>query len=138
MYEVEVLEFAVIEDLANLLELFKRIKTRPCTVDEFLDYLNIAWPQIKVFVVREDGDIVGFTIAEHPSILERKAGWLLFAYMLPEVSHSEVKKCYDMTMDWLKSKGADKCYQRSIRKPNALKRIYGITPSKEVLYEKCI
>ena len=43
-----------------------------------------------------------------------------------------------MAETWLKEQGAEMMRFTSVRKPNALKRMYGMTPSKEVLYEKSI
>ncbi len=135
---VERLENPTCEDLADILELFKRIKKRTCTASAFLAWLDQQWGNLCVPVIRDEGRIVGFTVAETPSILDPKTGWLPFTSLASGLPRQFVSEGLRMAEDWLKEQGATKYIYQSQRSPRALLRAYGIKPSKEVLYEKQI
>lgn len=132
------LENPTCTDLADILELFKRIEHRTCTAKAFLGWLNQQWENLCIPVIRDEDHIIGFTIAETPCILDPHTGWLPFTSGEPGIPHQLVTEGLQIAEDWLKEQGATKYIYQSQRSPRALLRAYGIKPSREVLYEKQI
>ena len=136
MITVEAVKQLDLEDIAQILELFKKIPGRTCSAAAFLDYMSDSWNDIQLVIGRDDDKIKGFTIAAKPSLLEPKIGWLPFSSFLPSFAKKFTKQAFKIAEQWLIEQGADTVRFTSVRKPVALKRTYGVTPSKEVLYEK--
>ena len=135
---VEKMETFTLADLAQILELFKRIPGRTCTASAFLDWMAMSGENLCVPVIKDGGAIVGFTTATPPSVLEPKVGYLPFSSVQPGVPVSVVRKGLQIAEDWLKEQGATLYRFQSVRGPRALQRVYGMTPSREVLYEKAL
>ena len=133
---IETVKQLNLEDAAQVLELFKKIPGRTCSAAAFLDYMARAWGNIKLIVLRRESAIVGFTLAVKPSILEPKIGWLPFSSALPAIPSKYTKLGFKTAEQWLIEQGADVMRFTSVRKPTALKKNYGVEPSREVLYEK--
>lgn len=126
------------KDMAEVLNLFKGIPGRTCTAAAYLDYLNWHWETIALFVVRKNGDILGFTQAEAPGTLDPKCAWLPFSRALPECPHEQAIKAVDLAIEWMRGFGATKFKYTVVRKPAAFTKKWGMKRSKEVLMEKDI
>ena len=134
--KIELMDQFDYAEMAQILELFRRIPGRTCSAAAFLDYMARAWGNIKLIVLRRESAIVGFTLAVKPSILEPKIGWLPFSSVLPAIPSKYTKLGFKTAEQWLIEQGADVMRFTSVRKPTALKKNYGVEPSREVLYEK--
>ena len=127
------------DDIADILNLFKKILSRTCSAAAFLAYLDTHWINLHLSCIRYDnGTMVAFQLAVAPSILEPTIGWLPFSYAKAGIKHKFVQQGLDLAEAWLRDRGARTYQFTSVRKPRALKRVYNMTPSKEVLYEKHI
>jgi len=127
------------DDIADILNLFKKISSRTCSAAAFLQYLDEYWGNLHLSCIRYDnGTMVAFQLAVAPNLLEPTIGWLPFSYAEAGVKHKYIQRGLDLAEAWLKEQGAHKYQFTSVRKPRALKRMYNMTPSKEVLYEKHI
>ncbi len=123
-------------DIADILNLFKGIKGRTCTASAYLEYLNLYWNQIAIFIVRLNDKIVGFTQAESPSILNPKCGSLPFSHATVQCPRIWGYKAVLMAEDWLRLLGATSYTFTTVRNPRALERAWGMKRSKEILMEK--
>ena len=124
------------KDMADVLNLFKGIKSRTCTAAAYLDYLNTNWINIGMFIIRNTNRIIGFTQAEAPGVLEPKIAWLPFSHTLPECTCQKSSECLRMAENWMKGFGATKYRFTTVLKPELLERRYGMKRSKEILMEK--
>lgn len=136
--QVRELETPTYEELAQILELFKKIPGRTCTAGSFMDWIITTWDDLFIVIIVDNKEVKGFTIAQAPSILEPSIGWLPFSFVVQRVKQKFVQEGLSLAAEWLMGKGAKLMRFTSVRKPNALKRVYGMVPSKEVLYEKSI
>ena len=126
------------EDIAAVLNLFKDIPGRTCTVATYLDYLHRNWMLVGLFVARKDGRIVGFTQAAAPSQLEPKVAWLPFSRATSSCPHKVSCEAVELAVVWMKGFGATSFKMTTVRKPRALTKLWGIKVSKEILMEKDI
>ena len=126
------------KDMADILNLFKGIKSRTCTAAAYLNYLHWNWMTVALFVVRKDKKVVGFTQAESPGTLEPKCAWLPYSHALPECPHKWSQKAVELATEWMKGFGAEKFKCTVTRNVKAFKRLWGMKRSKEVLLEKDI
>jgi len=126
------------KDIADVLNLFRGIPGRTCTVAAYLDYINTNWMLIAIFVVRKNQEVVGFTQAEAPCTLDPKCAWLPFSHATPQCPHKQSQKALQLAIEWMKGFGATKFKYATVRNPAAIKRHWGMKRSKEVLMEKDI
>lgn len=126
------------DDIAQILTMFREIPGRTCTVKNFLLWMDRMWEGIHVAVIRDEQAIHAFQIAVAPGLLEPEIGKLPFSFCKAGTPPEDIRSGMQMAEDWLRERGATKYRFGSVRSGRALKRKYGMTPSKEVLYEKCI
>jgi len=137
MPEISQLLSPTVEDIAQILNLFRLIPGRTCSAKNYMEHLNQNWENIALFIAREkDGTICGFTHAEKPSLLEPKIGWLPFSYLGPKADHKIAEDALRLALVWLKDCGASSVRMTSIRPPKVLKKVYGFELAKEKLFEK--
>ncbi|GAG29076.1 unnamed protein product, partial [marine sediment metagenome] len=125
-------------DMAQVLNLFRDIPGRTCTAAAYLEYLNINWLLVAIFIVRKEGKIIGFTQAAAPGQLDPKCAWLPFSHALPSCPHQGSQEAVELAIEWMKGFGANKFKVETIRSPRAFSRKWGMRRSKEVLMEKDI
>ena len=125
-------------DIASVLNLFKDIPGRTCTAAAYLDYININWMTIAIFVVRMEGKVVGFTQAEAPGTLDPKCAWLPFSHATPQCPHGWSQKAVELATKWMRGFGAVKFKCTTVRNVKSFKRLWKMKRSREVLMEKDI
>lgn len=123
-------------DIAQILTMFRKIPGRTCSAANYLDYLTDNWGNVAIFIVRKDGEIIGFTQAEAPSVLDPKCAWLPFSYSPSQCGHKRSAEALVLAEEWMRGLGANKWKMATVRRTNALNKSWGIVKSKEVLMEK--
>ena len=137
-YVVEQLNDPNDKDMADVLNLFKEIPGRTCTAAKYLDYLNTNWLLVALFIVRTNGDIVGFTQAEAPNQLDPECAWLPYSHALPQCPHKQSEKAVELAIEWMRGFGATKFKCHTVRNVEAFGRLWKMKRSPEVLMEKDI
>ena len=134
---IEQLVTPTVDDLAQILNLFKKIPGRTCSAKNYLAYLDYGWrANIALFVVRKDDKIVGFTQATAPSLLDPESAWLPFSHSTNECGHKNAKAALELAEQWMRDHGAKRYKVDTIRNPKAFARAWKMTLSKEVRMEK--
>lgn len=129
------------KDMAGVLNLFKGIPGRSCSAAAYLEYLSMNWADVALFVIRKNGDILGFTQAEAPRTLEPKYAWLPYSHATPQCPHREAVKAFKMAVEWMKGLGATKLVFVTTRNTKAATRLWkaeGVKRSKYAMMEKDI
>ncbi len=134
--EVEELLNPSPEEMAEILNLFKKIKGRTCTAKNYLDYLLYHWDNVAIFVVKKAGKIVAFTQAEAPGMLEPKTAWLPFSSVSSGVARVDSRKGLELAEVWMRGKGATKYKLSTVRHPRAMSKVWHMRRSNEVLMVK--
>ena len=125
------------EDIADVLNLFKKIPGRTCSAANYLAYLEINWKlMVAIFVVRKAGKIVGFTQAEAPSLLDPTSAFLPFSCGGTECGHKRAQEAVELAIAWMRGFGAKKFKVDTVRRPEAFSRLWDMKRSKEVRMEK--
>ena len=137
-YTVEQLNTPDDKDIADILNLFRGIPGRTCTASVYADYVNTQWSRIAFFITRKDGEMVGFTQAEAPNMLDPKAAWLPFSHATTDCPFQYSKRAVKMAEKWMKERGATKYKLTTVRNAKAMERKWKIKRSNEVLMEKDI
>ena len=124
-------------EIAQLLMLFRKIPGRTCSAKNYLAYLNYGWrANVAVFVVRKGDEIVGFTQASAPGLLDTESAWLPFSHSTNECGTKNAKKALALAEQWMRDHGAKRYKVDTIRNPKAFARAWKMTLSKEVRMEK--
>ncbi len=124
------------DEFAQILMLYRNIDKRECTTAAYLEYINLHWQNIGMFVVEDEGKIVGFLHCEKPGMLSPKTGWIMEAYNTPENGHKTAQDCLRLAEDWFRQSGAIRWRLQTQRKRQGFKRAFGCSPSKFILLEK--
>ena len=125
------------DDLAQILNLFKKIPGRTCSAKNYLSYLEYNWrANIGVFIVRKDDKIVGYTQAQVPGLLDPTSAWLPFSISTKECGHDNAKKALELAEQWMRDHGAIRYKVDTVRNPKAFAKAWNMTISKEVRMEK--
>lgn len=136
-YTVEQLIDPDDKDMAAILNLFRDIPGRTCSAAAYLSYLNANWQSIAIFVGRDkDGKIVGFTQAESPGVLDPNCAWLPFSNSTNKCPHRVSVDGMKLAVEWMKGKGAVKFKMVTVRKPEKMRKVWGMHKSKETLMVK--
>jgi hypothetical protein len=135
-YTTECLTELSAGDAAEILNLFRTIRGRTCSAANYLEYLYRYFSHIAIFVVRRSGEIVGFTQASAPTVLDPKTAWLPFSASKKGIPKKHRTKLLAMAEDWMRQKGAKRFKFESVLSSAALKRAWGMKLSQEKLYEK--
>ena len=124
-------------DIAEVLMLFREIPGRTCSAKNYLAYLEYGWrANIAVFVVRKGDEIVGFTQAERPGLLDPTSAFLPFSIAGPECGHENAVKALRLAEAWMRDQGAKRYKVDTVRNPKAFARAWDMTISKETRMEK--
>jgi len=127
-----------IKDIADVLNLFRKIKGRTCTAANYYKFIDLYWSHIAFFVARKGDTIVGFTQAQEPGLLEPTIGYLPFSCSSKECGHENAKKGVEMAEQWMKERGAKSWRMTTVRTVKAMKKLWGISACKEILMEKVL
>jgi len=139
MYKTEQLINPTADDIAQILNLFRNINGRTCTAADYLKYLNVNWGNIALFIAKDEaGNIVSFTQAESPSILDPKCAWLPFSYSDSKFGHKRALEAVKMAENWMRERGATKWKMNTVLSPSAINRLWGLKQSDEIIMEKII
>ena len=135
--KIEQLITATAAEMADILNLFKVIPGRTCSAKNYLAYLEYGWrANIAVFVVRKGDEIVGFTQAERPGLLDPTSAFLPFSIAGSECGHDNAVKALRLAEAWMRDQGAKRYKVDTVRNPKAFAKTWDMTISKEVRMEK--
>jgi len=136
-YSISRLENPTMKDIADILNLFRGIKGRTCSAAAYLDYINQYWDSVYIAIVRNNsGDIIAFTQASSPSLLEPKRATLPFSHSTPQCPREWAYNALQLAEEWMRLLGATSYSFTTVRSPKALKRAWKVRQSKEILMEK--
>ena len=136
-YKIEQLINPTETDMAEVLMLFREIPGRTCSAKNYLAYLDYGWrANVAVFVVRKNDEIVGFTQAERPGLLDPTSAFLPFSIAGPECGHENAVKALELAEVWMVDHGAKRYKVDTVRSPRAFCKAWNMKVSKEVRMEK--
>lgn len=123
-----------LQDIADVLNLFREIPGRTCTAANFLQYLNQYWMDLALIVVRDtEGRVGGFTLAVKPGLLDPRTGRLPFSSC--RLGHQASRAGFELAKSWLREQGASRIRMTSVRHPKSLQRGFGFYLCEERLFE---
>ena len=124
------------DEFAQILMLYREIDKRECTTADYLQYINLYWDSIGMFVVENEGKIVGFLHCEKPCLLSPRVGWIVMAYNSPENGHQTAEDCLRAAEDWFRQSGATTRRMQTQRKARGFKKAFGCNLSEYTLMDK--
>mgnify|MGYP003133355359 CR=1 FL=1 len=134
--KIEQLKEPSLKDVADVLNMYKKIPGRSCSAAAYFEYLFNHWSTLGLFVVRKNGSLIGFAHVEGPNMLDPKFAYMPFTFTGRGCGSKRSKAMLKLAEEWMSERGATKWAMQTLRNPKVLERAYGVTVAKEVLMEK--